>query len=92
MNTIYTQSTNMVVKEIDEEYVLIPLQHDLQHANKLYTLQHVAAFIWRHIDGTRSLADIADCIVTEYEVSREQAEADLREFVESLGQFIEAKH
>ncbi len=49
-----------------------------------HILDGSGAFIWRAMDGRRSLADIASLLCGEYEVSPGTAAADLMRFVDQL--------
>jgi hypothetical protein len=49
-----------------------------------HVLDDPGAFIWRALDGRRSLADIATLLCGEYEVSPGTAAADLMRFVDQL--------
>lgn len=64
---------------IDDEAVLV-----LAESGEVQVLNEVGARIWQLTDGTRSLAQIADAIAAEFEVSAEQARADVTEFVAQL--------
>jgi hypothetical protein len=44
----------------------------------------VGSEIWEHIDGYRSVADIIDFVVSEFDVTAETAEHDVTEFLEQL--------
>jgi hypothetical protein len=44
----------------------------------------VAARIWSLLDGVASLAQVIDAICGEYDVSREQAAADVGELIADL--------
>jgi hypothetical protein len=45
-----------------------------------------SAFIWARIDGHTSVSEIRDAVVAEFDVGREQAEADLVDFLQQLEQ------
>ena len=47
-------------------------------------LNEFGSAVWDAIDGKSSLGDILERLLPEYDISREQAEADLLEFVGSL--------
>lgn len=49
-----------------------------------YSLDEVGTYIWQNIDGTRTTAQIADLIFTEYTVDRDQAVADVLRLLEEL--------
>jgi hypothetical protein len=44
----------------------------------------VAAFVWEQLDGQKSLRDIKHRLSEEYEVSAEEAENDLSEYIAQL--------
>ena len=48
-------------------------------------LNGVATRVWQLLDGERNLAAISEQIATEYEVTPEEAEADVREVVADMG-------
>ena len=47
-------------------------------------LNEFGSAVWDAIDGRSTLAQILDRLLPEYDISREQAEADLLEFVATL--------
>lgn len=47
-------------------------------------LNEVGARIWELADGNRTVAEIVDCIDTEFDVARPVAEADTCAFIERL--------
>jgi hypothetical protein len=44
----------------------------------------VAAFVWQHLDGKKTLNNIKDLMTGEFEVSDPDAEEDITEFVGEL--------
>ncbi len=57
--------------------ILVPIRRKLGKVECLYTLNEVGARIWELIDGTRRVEEFRDLIVSEFEVSRDEAEEDL---------------
>jgi hypothetical protein len=49
-----------------------------------YSLNPVGTFIWERCDGRHSLAQIAQELAAEYDVTPEEAARDCREFIDSL--------
>lgn len=47
-------------------------------------LDETAAFIWRQIDGTRTIRQIAEVVASEYDVDAGTALADVAELVADL--------
>ncbi len=64
---------------IDNEAVLV-----LSQRGEVQVLNEVGARIWELTDGTRSVAQIAQTIADEFDVSAEQAQADVTDFVTQL--------
>jgi hypothetical protein len=50
----------------------------------IYVLNETGARIWDLLDGQRSLLDVQDILVSEYDVSQETAGADIAEMVQQL--------
>ena len=64
---------------IDGEAVIV-----LPESGQVNILNEVGSRIWELIDGTRSLGEITAIIVAEYNVTAEQAERDVEEFIQEL--------
>jgi hypothetical protein len=80
----YDKHPNIVFRNIEGEMILVPIRRRTADLESIYTLNETGAHIWRLIDGQRTLRDIRDAIVQEYDVTPDQAEADLAEFVSYL--------
>ena len=46
---------NYVLREIDEESILIPIGEASEHLNGMIHLTPTAAFIWKEVDNSNSL-------------------------------------
>lgn len=64
----------------------MPVARNSDEVDSIYTLNETASTIWGALDGQRTLAEIIDLVVAEYEVTREQAEVDLYELVAQLSE------
>ena len=80
----YQKSPDLVFRQIGDEFVLVPIRHDVADMEAIYTLGGVGARIWELLDGERDGNAVLAQIVQEYDVSPEQARADLVEFLEQL--------
>ena len=81
---IYQKSPDIVARNIVGEVILVPVTRTVGDVESIYTLNEVGARIWELIDGKRSVADILDLIVGEYDVSEEDAEEDLLVILQQL--------
>lgn len=64
---------------IDGEAVLI-----LSDSSEVNVLNLVGSRIFELSDGTHTIAEITETIASEYDVSVEQAEADIRTFLQQM--------
>ena len=84
LNSIVQKDSSIVSRRIADEVILVPISHKLGEIDCLYTLNEVGARIWELIDGDRSLKELRDTIVDEFEVSETEAQDDLTVLIEQL--------
>ena len=80
----YKRNENFVFRRIDNETILVPIKDNVGDMNCIYNLNELGAFIWQNIKCKNSVSDIKEMIISEFEVTETQAEADLDEFVSDL--------
>ena len=80
----YKRNENFVFRQIDNETILVPIKDNVGDMSCIYNLNEVGAFIWQNIKCKNSVTDIKTMILSEFEVTESQAEADLNEFVQDL--------
>ena len=80
----YRKDENFVYRRIGDETILVPIKNNVGDMGFIYNLNQVAAFVWEQIDGKHTLVDINNLIREEFQVSAEQAQADLCDFVSQL--------
>lgn len=84
MNTVFKKSDRVVSRKIVDELILVPIRTSVADMESLYTLNDVGARVYELIDGQRTIAQICDAIVDEFEVTKEQAHTDVSTFTEQL--------
>jgi len=84
LDRVYQKNQNFVFRQIDDETLLVPIKDNVGDLGAIYNLNQVAAFVWQHLDGKKTLNDIKDLMTGEFEVSDPDAEQDLTEFVGQL--------
>ena len=80
----YRKSENLVFRKIADETILVPIKGNVADLRYIYQLDELASFIWEKIDGTREVGDIKKMVMNTYEVSEQQAEKDLLDFLGQL--------
>jgi hypothetical protein len=66
-------------REIDGVVVIISPQDSVLHE-----LNSTGSFLWKQLDGQRSLEELARLVSQEFEVDPEKALGDVREFLAGL--------
>jgi Coenzyme PQQ synthesis protein D (PqqD) len=84
LDTVYARNDRVVSRRIVDELILVPIRQSVAEMEALYTLNDVGARVYELIDGARPVSNIVATIVSEFDVSPEAAEADVREFIAQL--------
>jgi len=72
-------SSQTVARQVGDETVILHLG-----SCTYYSLDSVGARIWQLIEEGRTLKEICDVVVDEYEVLREDVERDIRSLINDL--------
>jgi len=80
----YKRDDNFVFRQIENETILVPIRDNVGDMGSIYNLNAVGAFIWQQLDGEKQLREVAAMVTEEFDVSVEQAQLDLQDFVDQL--------
>jgi hypothetical protein len=83
---VYRRSVDVVCRQVGQESILVPIRQNVGNLDFVYTLSPVAARIWELLDGSRSIASIADQLCAEYDVDHATASADIAQVVADLAE------
>lgn len=84
MEKVFRKNDDIVSRRITGEMFLIPVRGKLADMQRIFALDPVAEYIWQEIDGKKNLYEIRDSLLAAFEVDRDTADLDIREFVEDL--------
>ena len=84
LDKVYKKSDSIVFRKIADEFILVPIRQNVGDLESISTLNEVAARIWELIDGNMKVSEIKDKIIEEFEVTPQQAEKDLIEYLQQL--------
>jgi hypothetical protein len=85
LETKFKKNDNIVSRKIAGETFLVPVKGNLADMQRIFTLNQVAEFIWNEL-GHKNLYDICNDIIQNFNVEREQAESDMRDFIRELSE------
>lgn len=83
-DTKYIANADYVLREIVGEYMLIPTGKLSMTSNGVVTISESAAYLWKQMDEEKSIAQLCDILLKEYDVDRETALLDVAEMVDSM--------
>ena len=74
----------LIKREIAGDTILVPVGKTVYDSNGLFVMNELGAFIWDLLPGVETEAQICEAILAEYEVTAEEAAADVAEFLGKL--------
>jgi hypothetical protein len=85
LDTVYIPSEDMLVKQIQGEFVIIPLRRGVADLEDVFfKLNEDAKAMWDKLDGKKTLKEVAQELILEYDAALELIERELLELAEEL--------
>jgi hypothetical protein len=88
----YQRNEHFVYRKIENETILVPVKENVGDMSCIYSLNEVGAFIWEHLDGQRTLNQILNMVADEFDVTTEDAEIDLHDYISDLDEIGAIQH
>jgi hypothetical protein len=85
LDQVFAVSKNVVAREIEGDLIIVPVTSgigDLE--DELYSLNSTGKAIWSKLDGIKSLREIINQLIQEYEVTADEALADVHGLLSEL--------
>ena len=77
-------NNNFILRNIADEYVLIPVKEAAQSFNGMLHLTSTADYIWECVDKCDNLDEVIKSLMNEFEVDEEIAKNDVYGFLNEL--------
>ena len=85
LDGVYGPSEDIVAREIEGEIVIVPLVSGIgDMEDELYTLNEAGRAVWRRLDGTKPLREVARELAAEFDATAGVIEQDVVGLVEEL--------
>ena len=75
---------NLVLRQVADTWVILPLTKETLDFNGMLTLNESGALLWKVLEQGADRKKLADALLAEYTVSREEAASDVDEFLRKL--------
>lgn len=77
-----------ILREVSGSFLVIAVGKAVKQFNGIINLNETGAFLWKQLEKSSTEEQLVNALLEEYNVDRERAEKDVKEFVEKL---IQAK-
>ena len=77
-------SKDLILREVAGENILIPVGKAALKIHGMICLSESAAFLFGRLQEEHSEAELVDAFLAEYDVDRDTADGDVREFIEQM--------
>ena len=75
---------NYVLRQIADTWVVLPLGETTLDFNGMMTLNETGSLLWKLLEKGCEQSDLVEYLLSEYEVTRDEAEADVERFLNKL--------
>jgi len=83
-NVRFIRNREVVSRQIEGELIIVPIRHGVGDLNSLYTLNQVGTVLWDFMREEHTVPEMLNRVCAEFEVTPEQAQNDIRDFLDSL--------
>ena len=81
---ILIKKGDVIAREIAGETILVPVRGNLTDLQRIWSLNPTAGYIWKNLDGRKSLADIHKGMLDAFDVEEKEAALDMQELITGL--------
>lgn len=73
-----------MLKNVGNEYMIIPTSNTNVNFSKIFNINETAAFIFKNLQEERSKEEILELMLVEYDAPKEVLSADIDDFIKEL--------
>lgn len=78
---LFVRSQSVVSRCVAGETLIVPVRGKVGDLASIYSFNETGSLIWQSMESPKSLADLISAVQQEYAVSYEQAERDVKQFL-----------
>lgn len=78
------KSSEFIIRQIADEYILVPTGTTSEHFNGMISMTETAVFIYEHIDKVDSFDELLTLFLKEFDIDEQTAYNDIVEFINHL--------
>ena len=73
-----------VLREIDQEYLVVPVQERAKEIHGIISLSETGAFLWKLLASETKEEDLIKAVLEEYDAEEKVAETDVKDFLKEV--------
>lgn len=73
-----------ILREVANQYIVVPTGNRTLDFNGIITLNNSGKYLWDNLQDSITYGDLVNLIVNKYEVTKEVAIRDVKEFIDNL--------
>ena len=77
LNAIYAPSEDVVAREVQGEFIIIPIASGIGDEDNIFTLNEFGRAIWDKLDSKKSLKEVVNSLCLEFDSSETEIEKDV---------------
>jgi len=81
---VLKKNSNIVTRQIENETILLPLCRSSDEISYLYSFNQTAARFWELIDGKKTLREIKNIFLDEFDIGETFLTEQIEEFLKDL--------
>lgn len=82
LEQVYVRSLAVVSRRVAGETLIVPVRGKVGDLASIYSFNQTGSLIWQSMESPRTLAELIGAVQQEYAVAYEQAEQDVKQFLQ----------
>jgi hypothetical protein len=82
LEKVYVRTQAVVSRRIAGETLIVPVRGKVGDLASIYSFNATGSLLWQALESSQNLAGLIDVVQGEYAVEREQAERDVKQFLQ----------
>ncbi len=84
LQQLYARSQAVVSRRVSGETLIVPVRGKVGDLASIYSFNETGSLIWQSLESPKALAELINVVQQEYAVSYEQAERDVKQFLNDM--------
>jgi len=81
LEQVFVRSPAVVSRRVAGETLIVPVRGKVGDLASIYSFNETGSLIWQTLESPKGLAELINAVQQEYAVEREQAEHDVKQFL-----------